>query len=82
MDIKLLPSGSACLIDANILLYHIAGSSLECKEFLRRVASRDVEAFVTTTIVAEALHRQMLLEAVGKGLVTPGKALRKLEAER
>lgn len=80
MDIKLLPPQSRCLVDANILLYHIGGSSLECKDFLQRVANEEIEAYLTTIIVAEALHRQMLIEAVAKGLVTPGKALSKLKS--
>ena len=80
MDIKLLPPRSRCLVDANILLYHIGGSSLECKDFLRRVADEEVEAYLTTVIAAETLHRQMLIEAVAKGLVTPGKALSKLKS--
>lgn len=79
MDIKLLPAGSKCLVDANILLYHIAGSSSECKDFLRRVAKNEIEGQVTTVIIAEVLHRQMLIEAVGKGLITPSKALKKLK---
>jgi len=80
VDIKLLPSRSRCLVDANILLYHIGGSSSECKDFLRRVADEEIEAYLTTVIIAEALHRQMLIEAVAKGLVTPGKALSKLKS--
>ena len=44
MDIKLLPAQSRCLVDANILLYHIGGSSLECKDFLQRIANEEIEA--------------------------------------
>ena len=80
MDISLLPSGTRCLVDANILIYHIAGSSLQCKDFLQRVAGEEVEAYLTTTIIAEVLHRQMLIEALAKGLVTPGKAIQKLKS--
>lgn len=80
MDIKLLPPQCGCLVDANILLYHIGGSSLECKDFLQRVANEEIKAYLTTIIVAEALHRQMLIEAVARGLVTPGKALSKLKS--
>jgi predicted nucleic acid-binding protein len=80
VDIKLLPPQSRCLVDANILLYHIGGSSLECKDFLQRVANEEIQAYLTTIVVAEVLHRQMLIEAVAKGLVTPGKALGKLKS--
>ena len=80
MDINLIPPGTRCLVDANILIYHIAGSSLHCKDFLEKVAGEEVEAYLTTTIIAEVLHRQMLVEAVAKGLVTPGKAIQKLKS--
>lgn len=79
MDIKHLPNKTKCLVDANILIYHLNGASPECRDFLSRVASQDVEAYLTTIIVAEVLHRQMLIEAVEKGLVSPGKAVRKLK---
>lgn len=81
MDINSLPVGSRCLVDANIFLYHLADSSNECTEFLNHVARREVEAYITTVIVAEALHRQMMTEAVSRGLVTAGQALKKLKAD-
>ena len=80
MDINKLAPKSSCLVDANILLYHIAGSSLDCKSFLHRVADEEIQAHLTTIVIAETLHRQMLIEAVVKGLVSPGKALNKLKA--
>jgi predicted nucleic acid-binding protein len=80
VDIKSLPAGARCLVDANIFIYHFALSSSESTDFLARVARREVEAHVTTTIVAEVLHRRMTAEAVTKGLITPGKPLQKLKA--
>lgn len=80
MDISSLPAGSRCLVDANILIYHLDELSLDCKAFLTRVARREVEAHITTVIVAEVLHRQMLTEAVSKGAVTAGQLLKKLKA--
>lgn len=79
MDIKLLPAGARCLVDANIFIYHLGMKAGECTDFLDRVARKEIEAHITTTIIAEVLHRQMLIEAVTKGLVTPGKALNKLK---
>lgn len=80
MDIKLLPAGVRCLVDANILIYHLGGLSPECKAFIARVTRREVEAYLTTVIVAEVLHRRMMLEAVAKNLITPGQSLKKLKA--
>lgn len=75
MDIKLLPANSSCLVDANILLYHIAGTSADSKGFLQRVANEELKAYLTTIVIAEVLHRQMLIEAAIKGRVTRGKTL-------
>lgn len=80
MDIKLLPRSARCLIDANILIYHLGDLSPECSELVERVARREIEAYLTTVIVAEVLHRRMMLEAVAKGLVAPGQPLKKLKA--
>jgi predicted nucleic acid-binding protein len=80
VDIKSLPAGTRCLVDANIFIYHFGLSSSESTDFLARVASREVEAHVTTTIIAEVLHRRMTAEAITKGLISPGKPLHKLKA--
>jgi predicted nucleic acid-binding protein len=80
VDIKALPHGTRCLVDANILIYFLGGVSLESRDFLLRVAGEEVEAWVTTTVIAEVAHRRMLTEVVGKGLVSAGKVLAKLKA--
>jgi len=41
VDIKLLPANSTCLVDANILLYHIAGTSADSKGFLQPCRYRE-----------------------------------------
>ncbi|MGH9846781.1 MAG: type II toxin-antitoxin system VapC family toxin [Blastocatellia bacterium] len=80
MDIDFLPSGARALIDANIFIYYLGGASAECRDFLRRVARNEVEAHLTTTIIAEVLHRRMMAEAITKGLISPGQPLKKLKA--
>jgi len=44
------------------------------------VARREVEAHITTAIIAEILHQRMMAEAVAKGLISPGQTVKKLEA--
>ncbi len=80
MDIKSLPAATRCLVDANIFIYHFGVSSGESTAFLARVARREIEAHITTTIIAEVLHRRMAAEAITKGLISPGKPLQKLKA--
>ena len=80
MDIKLIPPQTSTLIDANIFIYHLSGLSAECTSLLRKVASGEIEAYITSIIIAEILHRRMLGEAVAKGLVSAGQVLKKLKA--
>ncbi|MEW6128101.1 MAG: hypothetical protein AB1757_13760 [Acidobacteriota bacterium] len=82
MDIKLIPASTSLLIDANIFLYHLSNSSADCTGFLRRVARNEVNAQVTTTILAEVLHRRMTSEALTKGLISAGQPIKKLKANR
>lgn len=79
MDIKLLPAGARCLIDANILIYHLGMKAGSVQSSSAASPAERSKPTVTTTVMAEVLHRQMLIEAVTKGLVTPGKALNKLK---
>ena len=80
MNISQIPAQASVLIDANILVYHLAGVSPDCTAFLRRVALRELDSYVTTTIIAEALHRRMVGEAIAKRIVSPSQALKKLKA--
>lgn len=75
-----MPAQVSTLIDANIFIYHLGGLSPNCTDFLRRVARSEFESHVTTIVMSEVLHRRMLGEAVAKGLVSPGQALKKLKA--
>jgi predicted nucleic acid-binding protein len=79
VDIKLIPATTTLLIDANIFIYHLGDSSAECTDFLKRVALGEVEAYITTTILAEVLHRRMASEALTKGLITSGQPIKKLK---
>ena len=59
------PSGARCFVDATIFVYIFTANvrfSSPSEAFLRRIQSRDVEAFVSPTVIAEALHRVMLAE--------------------
>lgn len=81
MDIKLMPVGTAALVDANIFIYHLGGLSLDCSSFLQRIALGEVEAWVSTIVLAEVLHRRMQGEAVAKGLIATGRVLKRLKAK-
>lgn len=64
-----IPSGSQVFIDANIFIYHFGGDgdiADACTEFLLRVENRDVRACTSTIILAEVLHRLIIIEAIEK----------------
>lgn len=68
-------------IDANIFVYAsngASGASRECRDLLERCGRQEFEAFTGTHILLEVAHRLMMIEAVDKGLVTPGNVPSKL----
>lgn len=81
MKLEDLSGGTPIFVDANIFIYHFSGISLECRAFLQRCESRQVEAFTGVHIVLEVMHRLMMLEALQKGLITGGQPARKLKEQ-
>jgi predicted nucleic acid-binding protein len=67
MKLEDLRGGARVLVDASILIYHFSGISLECRAFLQRCESQQVEAFTGVHILLEVTHRLMVLEALQKG---------------
>jgi predicted nucleic acid-binding protein len=66
--LKEIETGAAVFIDANIFLYHYAGISEDCTEFLGRCASGELKGTTAAHLVAEVLHRAMIMEAMAKNL--------------
>ena len=65
-------------IDANIFVYASNGASRECRELIDRCDRREINAYTGIHVLLEVAHRIMTIEAVEKGLVTPGNIPRKL----
>lgn len=76
-----MPSGTRCFVDANVLIYYLGGISPEIRNFVHRVIDEEIEAYINTVVIAETLHRRMMVEAVAKGFVTAGKTLHKLKSQ-
>ncbi|WP_258358538.1 type II toxin-antitoxin system VapC family toxin [Moorella sulfitireducens] len=76
-----LPAGSQIFVDANIFIYHFSGVSEDCSSFLERCEREEIVGFTTTNILLETMHRLMMLEAVTRGLVTPGNLAKKLKGK-
>lgn len=67
MTLSEIPSATEIFIDANIFVYHFSGPTEltpACSAFLRRIEDRDLGGFTSLMVVAEVLHRLMVIEAV------------------
>lgn len=76
--LEAVPAGIGIFIDASIFIYHFTGTSVQCREFLERCERGQIKAATSVLCLAEVAHRLMMIEAVAKGLITPGNAVRKL----
>ncbi len=69
--------GSTVLVDTNILLNARHGKSPQCSRLLGRCETKAISGVITTVILAELCHRQMMLECQNRGLAAsnPAKAI-------
>ncbi len=66
MTLADIPSACEIFIDANIFVYHFSGPTEltpACSAFLRRIEDHDLAGFTSLPVVAETLHRLMVIEA-------------------
>lgn len=81
MDINQLPVATNCLVDTNVFLYHLAQQSNDCRQFIARIGRGEISAYVTTSIIAEMLHKRMVIEAVSTGIISGSKPFEKLKKQ-
>lgn len=75
-----IPPGTRVFLDATIFIYHFTGVSASCRSLLALCEAGRLNALTSTLAVAEVTHRLMTIEAVARGLVTPGNVARKLRS--
>lgn len=63
-----VPNGSDLLIDTNVFVYGLSGSSPQCKECLRRCSIEQVTGITLYEVIHEATHKFMLAEGRSKNL--------------
>jgi predicted nucleic acid-binding protein len=80
LRLERVPPGSRVFLDANVFIYHFTGSSPQCTTLLVRCESGEVRGITGVHVLAEVTHRLMTVEAVRKGLVTPGNVAAKLRS--
>jgi predicted nucleic acid-binding protein len=59
-------SGAFIFIDADIFLHHFLGRSEDCTRFLERCAAGEIKGATGALVLAEVLHKSMILEAKAK----------------
>ncbi len=74
-----LRQGEKIFIDANIFVYHFGEGSGECKHLLARCGREEIIGHTSTAILAEVLHRLMIVEAVKKGHIIQKNPVRRLK---
>lgn len=67
-------------MDTNVLLYYFGGRSEQCRRFIERCLSHDINAYTSMTVLIEALHKLMIMEAIQEGRITGEGAVQKLRA--
>ena len=74
-----ISSRTKIFIDSNIFIYHFLGSSESCTDFLERAETEDIDAYTSTIVLAEVMHRLMVAEVIEKYDVEPRGAVRFLK---
>lgn len=73
--------GRRVFVDSSIFIYHFLAASEQCRVLLRRCECQEVSGVTSAVVLAEVLHRLMMLEAVEANLVSPGNVAKKLRAK-
>lgn len=69
MTFPSIPNGSQVFIDANIFVYSSASDpkyGAACKQFMERIARREIAGFTSAHVVWDVAHRVMTLEAIAQ----------------
>ena len=84
MTLRNVPSRTKIFLDTNVLVFHFTRAhplSEDCTGLLQRIASRELVGITSAIVVAELLHRMMVVEAVErKGFQTSRETVEYLQA--
>jgi uncharacterized protein len=78
-----IPFGTAVFIDANIFVYHFSGPTeltAACSTLLSRIEGGQLAGLTSLIVVAEVLHRLMIIEATERLQVEARQVVRYLKA--
>lgn len=78
-----IPDHSEVFVDANIFVYHFSGPTEytdSCTQFLQHIEETTPSGVTSVLVLAETLHRLMIIEATTKLHIEPKLILRHLKA--
>ena len=73
-----IPDGAQVFLDANVQAYHFLQTeplAQICGSLFRRIARRGIEAFTSSGVAAEVIHRVMVAEAITRFGLQPSDAV-------
>ena len=83
MHLSELPAGSRVFVDANVMVYfflQVEPFVETCRDFFRRVANLEIEAFSGADVAGTVIHRVMVAEAITKLGLEPRDAVSYLKS--
>ena len=78
MTPSIIPAGSLCVLDTNVLLYAEQGVSPESIELLRRCAAGEISVVLPEPVWPEVTHKLVLAEAMASGKISGNNPARRL----
>ena len=74
-----IPLHSKIFVDSNIFIYHFLDISDSSTNFLQRIEMRQIDAYTSTVVLAEVLHRLMIAELIEKYKIKSNNAIKFLK---
>lgn len=79
MLLEEVPAHTKVFIDSNVFIYHFLNVSESYTNFLESAEREDIDAYTSTIVLAEVMHRLLIAEVVEKYDVEPRGAVRFLK---
>jgi len=77
-----IADGTRVFVDSNIFIYHFSNIerfSDSCLSFLQKIEDGKISGYTSTIVLAEILHRLMIIEASGKFDIQPKNVVKYLK---
>lgn len=82
MQLSDISDGTRVFVDSNIFIYHFSNFepfAVSCLPFLQRIEDGDIFGYTSSVVLAEVLHRLMVIEASKKLDILPKNVIKYLK---